>query len=321
MRKLVIALAISTMTFAASTLYFWLAWRSERSKVASSPRPTVAAPAAVHPATNAAPTNAAPTNTGSSNPAQPPELTEEEQKARIRASLVAAIPNMRATLEDPDKRAATMSDIRKNNERSMPHLARNLDLTEDEYARLMNMLVELEMRALEARYQCALAANCDVMASGRPVYQANRRELVDFLGAEKAQQFDNYRDDSREREIVADWRGDLPDSLRLSDAQTEKLVEVLGDERRRIAKEWEQRGAGENGMSNQYGSIQFPSTAQGAEQRIAEASEYQRRQRERAAQVLTAGQLEAFTERQKEALDLARGAWEYEEQSANNTTN
>jgi hypothetical protein len=315
MRKLVIALAISTLTFAASTLYFWQAWQSERSKVASSPRPTVAEPAAVPPAIDAAPTNAGLTNTSSSNPAQPPELTEEEQKARIRASLVAAIPNMRATLEDPDKRAATMSDIRKNNEKSMPRLARNLDLTEDEYDRLMNMLVEHEMHALEARYQCALAANCDVMASGRPVYQANRRELIDFLGAEKAQQFDNYRDN------LADWRGDLPDSLRLSDAQTEKLVEVLGDERRRIAKEWEQRGAGENGMSNQYGSIQFPSTAQGAEQRIAEASEYQRRQRERAAQVLTAGQLEAFTERQKEVLDLARGAWEYEEQSANNPTN
>ena len=57
------------------------------------------------------------------------------------------------------------------------------------------------------------------------------------------------------------------------------------------------------------------------EQRIAEASEFQRRQRERAAQVLTAGQLEVFTQRQQDMLEMARGSWEYEEQANNKGSN
>ncbi len=107
MRKLVIALTISTMTFAASTLYFWQAWQSERSRVASIPQSSAAAPVAVAPATNAAPNTRA-YKLQLQQPCPAARLTEEEeQKARIRASVVAAIPHMRATLEDPDKRAAS----------------------------------------------------------------------------------------------------------------------------------------------------------------------------------------------------------------------
>ena len=98
--------------------------------------------------------------------------------------------------------------------------------------------------------------------------------------------------------------------------QAEKLTEVLGDERRRMQKEWEQLGTKFGGMQGQYGSIFYPLSAQGVEQRLAETNEYLRRQRERAAEVLTAGQLEAFAQRQQDTLEEARGSFEADEQMA-----
>jgi hypothetical protein len=67
-------------------------------------------------------------------------------------------------------------------------------------------------------------------------------------------------------------------------------------------------------MGNSWGSLNFPET-QDVEQRLTEATEFQRRQRDRAAQVLTSAQLEIFTKQQEQMLEIARGSWEYEDQA------
>jgi hypothetical protein len=99
----------------------------------------------------------------------------------------------------------------------------------------------------------------------------------------------------------------------MSDAQAEKLADALGEERRRMVKEWQQRGEQTSAMANAWGSLNFPGT-QDIEQRVAEATEFQRRQRDRAAEVLTSAQLEIFTRQQEQMLEIARGSWEYEGQ-------
>jgi hypothetical protein len=105
------------------------------------------------------------------------------------------------------------------------------------------------------------------------------------------------------------------DSMSMSDAQAEKLADSLGDERRRIVQEWEQRGERISGMANMWGSLNFPDMPD-LEQRATEAAEFQRRQRERAAEVLTSAQLEVFSKQQEQMLEIARGSWEVEDQSS-----
>ena len=139
-----------------------------------------------------------------------------------------------------------------------------------------------------------------------------RAELTQLLGEERFQRFNDYRDNIQERRIVANLRGEASDALRINDKQAERLVEVLGDERRKVLKEYEQRGVEYSGLNSGYGSLYYSSTA-GAEQRVAEASEFQRRQRERAAEVLTPQQLRFFTERQERGLEDARKSWEIED--------
>jgi len=64
-----------------------------------------------------------------------------------------------------------------------------------------------------------------------------------------------------------------------------------------------------------YGSLNYPSSSRDVAQRVAEATEFQRRQRNRAAQVLTPAQLEIFTKQQEQMLEIARGSWEFADKS------
>jgi hypothetical protein len=64
-----------------------------------------------------------------------------------------------------------------------------------------------------------------------------------------------------------------------------------------------------------YGSLNYPGSSTDVAQRVAEAAEFQRRQRNRAAQVLTPAQLEIFTKQQQQLLEIARSSWEYEDKA------
>ena len=329
MRRTVLILSLTTLALAASTTWLALELRSAREELAAariaradrSPEAATPDSVAVTSVSAVGPTTAPPLLAGGKSAGNPTATSEVE--AASHTTELQRIGYMRALLEDPEKRAKAMRDNRRNFAKSMPRLAQDLELGEEEYNRLLDLKVEQQFRHLEAGYRCELNPPCDYRTAFTGLHATSQRELVDLLGAEKAQRFADYQDNMQERHIVADFRGDLPDALRLSDKQAEKLVEVLGDERRLVEKEWNQsgRGDGQTGLSNQYGTLVLSGTAQSAEQRIAEASEFQRRQRERAAQVLTAGQLEVFTQRQQDMLEMARGSWEYEEQAHNKGSN
>jgi len=313
MRKLVVALTISTLAFAGTTVYLARELAAVRAAAGGNTVPVLAGAAATSTMTEAAPVAPANSATGvaGKNPLPP------DMKAQARAWIVAQIPSMREQLEDPEKRAAAMRDNRTGFRRGFPHLAAHLGLTDDEYSRLANLLAEQQMRIVEARYQCAIKPDCDDMTAANALEPGFNQELVDLLGSDKKQKFDDYRDNAPERRTVAYLRGELPDSHPMTDAQAERLTSALGDERRRILQEWEQRGASNSGgFINARGSIYYSSNAQSVEQRLAEAGEFQQRLRARAAQVLNTEQLKLFTQIQEDLLDGMRQGWEYEAQSA-----
>ena len=240
----------------------------------------------------------------------PEDPRKHESDAETRKAQSVRDANHSSTLHDPDMRARQLREIRSGLEKSFRGLRQYLDLTEDEYNRLLDIFSEQQVRNNEAISHCTKGGGCDFMSIAASQRHLNRRQLEEFMGAEKAQRFRDYLDNFVEREAVANFRGRLPDALRLTDTQAEKLTEVLGEERRRMQKEWEQLGTKFAGIQGQYGSLFYPVTAQGVEHRVAEASEFLRRQRERAAEVLTAAQLEAFTQIQQDLLEEARNGWE-----------
>ena len=325
MRRPVVLLIFISLALGAITVYQAVELRATRQELASLRESSAVATegAAVTPVaagdTRAAadqPKPVAPASVLTQEPTRRGEATAVRRDAAAqRAATLAYNSYVRAWLEDPEKRARALRENRKSEETQLPRQV--LDLAEDEYNRLLDTLAESSLRYAEAIYRCNQDPACDIGATARNQVQANRRELLELLGAEKTQRLEDYRDNYQERSNVASFRSELPDSLRLSDAQAAKLVDVLGEERRRTIKEWELRGASYSGMSNMYGSLYFPDSTQTLEQRVDEAGEYQRRQRDRAAQVLTSGQLEVFTKQQEQMLEIARGSWEYQEQQGN----
>jgi len=318
MRRTVTILSTISVALAASTAYLAYQLHDARRELLAARAAT--APAVRHtsreqparaPGGAIAPLPAADTSDAGSQR----DSRNEEVEAGARAGSLQSDAYMRRLLKDPERRAKMQQDIRANLERELTHLAKILELGEDEYRRLIDLLVAQRMRESDAYMQCRDNPGCDVTATGAAQAGAERRELTELLGAEKTRRFDEYRDNFMERSTVRQFSAELPESLRLSDQQADRLANALGEERRRTYKEWAQRGASAAVMGNSFGVLYFPNDAQGVEQRVAQAREYQRRQRERAAEVLTAGQLEIYTRRQDDMLAVAQDAWEHEAQA------
>ena len=143
---------------------------------------------------------------------------------------VAADLGLDAQLVEPHGpyRAKVSLDNRKNHERELPKQL--LGLEDDDYNRLMDTMAASDLRYAEALYRCNTDPTCDINSVIGTEMKANKREMVELLGAEKAQWLENYRDNHMERNSVATFSSQMPESLRLSDEQAEKLAEALGDE-------------------------------------------------------------------------------------------
>ena len=131
------------------------------------------------------------------------------------------------------------------------------------------------------------------------------QQVTDLLGAERARQFDDYRDSLTERKLVTELRASLPDQAYLSSDLSESLISALLDERRQVVSEAQAAGVtlGEFGMGN---NMYYYDGAGSPAEQIASAEAYARRLTARAAQILNAQQLDAFKKMQAEALDRLR---------------
>ncbi len=312
---------LTVVSLALGTSTAWLALelhvaRQELAEMRGSSAPTPPAPAMSAAATdiNASEVQANPVamSPPPNQPARPRDPMQAQNEAMQRAATRVSNARVRAWLVDPEKRAKTLAEHRKSHERDIPRQL--MDLDDDDYNRLLDTMAASDLRYAEAMYRCNTDSACDLQSAVGTQMQANRRELVELLGAEKAQRLENYRDNYMERNSVESFRRELPDSMKLSDAQAERLADALGEERRRMVKEWQQRGERIAGMGNSWGALNFPET-QDVEQRVAEATEFQRRQRDRATEILTSAQLEFFTKQQEQILEIARDSWGYEDQA------
>lgn len=313
-------LTLISLALGTSTIWLAIELRAVRQELAElrAMRPVTPASAAVFVpptdmANSAIDTKPVAMSSAPSQPALPRDATRAQGDAAMHAATLANNVWVRSWLNDPKKRAKILADNREASERDVPREL--LGLADDDYDRLLDILAASGMRYAEAMYRCNTDPGCDLEGVIRTQLQVNRRELVGLLGEEKAQRLENYRDNGMERNAVASLRSALPDSMSLNDAQAEKLADAFGEERRRMVKVWQERGEDIGAIANYWGALHFPGTKD-VTVRIAEATEFQRRQRDRAAEILTPAQLEQFTTRQEQMLEIARGAWEYEEQAA-----
>lgn len=306
MRKLVLALAVSTAAFAGSTLYLAHQLSIERARLTASPAvslsrdvprvadrpPALTAPAVALTATNEAENGAGAVLT----PGQP--ITEAEVK-KMQADYSR---NFLAQLADPERREELLAEHRMMMRNSYPRVDQVLGLSPEEYARFLDLSARQLIGMQEASARCITEAACQMTEAYTEGTDSERKQLDQLLGPERAQKLEVYKNTMGEREAVTQLRSRLPDASRLNDDKTEALIAALADERDLIHREAAQRGQDMNGFNIGAGMLFAPSEGGSLDDRFEVAKRNSQRLRDRAAQYLDAEQRRAFDEMQDETL-------------------
>ena len=299
MRKLVVLLACTTATFAASTLYLLV----ERGRPVSSELPAPSPAMASAPAPGAAESIAtskislsapAPAPAETFAPTPGPADPLQQMGAENRQFLE------RAT--DPMQRQQLLEETKVNVRQRYPALDRLLGLDANGHDRLLELLANQFIEMRKTSLQCKYESTCGTRLP--QLRETQQLELAALLGPDGQQRFDAYIQTRQERLSVNSLRGRLTDKNRLADAQAEVLVLALADERKRVAEELVQRGETETmpfeGVPLRYS----PGTTY--DELMEQAQAYYARLRKRAGQVLTPAQLMVYDQMIAEKLIIVR---------------
>ena len=193
---------------------------------------------------------------------------------------------------------------------SNPDIATELGLTAEEYERLLEVLAEQNLQRMDL-IDGGDFAYADGMGGLEELVSNQKLEVANLLGAERAQQLDEYLASQPVRTQVRRLRARLREDNALRDDQSARLVAALRDEAVRFSNEQSEQYEGENirySMGSWYGAHFVASETRGSteEQILAQMEDYNGRTMSIAASVLTDSQLEVFTQLMDEDLALQR---------------
>jgi len=208
-----------------------------------------------------------------------------------------------ARYDDSVQRAALLDETKTGIRRQYEKLKEQLKLSDATFEQLVTLQAEQTLQAQERYARCAVDPQCNVNDASRyPPADDRSQEVLALLGAAGADAFNQFRGSIGERDQVIQLRGRLSDSNFLPEAQAERLIKALAEERKLYQHESAQRGVSLNGWGTQLGMLFFSNDSGSIDQQVAEAAQYSQRMRARAAEVLTPAQLAAYVQMQDELL-------------------
>ncbi|HUQ08742.1 MAG TPA: hypothetical protein VM146_00405 [Steroidobacteraceae bacterium] len=311
MSRLVPALALSTAAFAGSTVYFAHQLSLERERRAES-APVVTTP------TPTSEAHAAPVRAGAPVPAHAAESTANKglspwvaatsasdqvmSEADMKKMQAEYSRSFLAQLADPERREEMLAEHKMMMRNTYPRVAQVLGLSPEEYSSFLELSAQQLIDMQEAGAKCVLDADCQMGNSFPNGNDSRKQELDQLLGPDRSRKLEVYKNTMGEREAVAQLRGRLPDTMRLSDDRAEGLITALAEERDLIHREAAQRGDGLSSFNIGAGMVFAPADGATFEERYESARQSSQRLHDRAAQYLNAEQLRAFDEMQDETL-------------------
>jgi hypothetical protein len=243
---------------------------------------------------------------GAARTAQPADAAKSRSDSGTPTQGVTTRPNRRfRMLQHPAGRELLRAQDRSLIEDEHQHLARDLGWTKEDQNSLIDLLVEQGMERSD------LLASTPGMVDGAQLEQLSarhERQVAALLGDDKARQYRDYEDDGPLRALVAQLRGQLPQSAALSDEQAARLRTALRDVRAGFRKEMEQRYAGQQitaTMGTWYGGEFISSDSLGTprqRQFLEQIEAYHQQMGQAAARVLTTAQMNLFSQIQERRL-------------------
>lgn len=320
MSRLVGALAFGTIAFAGATLYFANEWRIEEKRAADrSARAVLAAGSAQSPqspvsssqhsqAIEARDHGAIPVSTSrpsvTAATSKPRVLSREEEEARMQEALRESSASYLKQYDDPREREQLLERAKAEQQYFVGRFPQIAGLSEQDTELLRTALAQVSMQHQVKVARCRLEPGCSrPLERDLPGGEELREQISAVLGPQVARRYESFRSSLLDRATVTSFRARLDVGQMLSDADTERLVEALADERMQYMKEIEQGGgkARTFNMSGVVFAVQARAdTSAGAD--VDGATQFSERMRSRASKILSPDQLRVFAEVQEDAI-------------------
>ena len=215
MRAATSVLAVSTISLAVVAGYLWKQLDAERDRAQSEARERTELQARLANAKHEQP--ASTHNTATSTPPVPPRVARTAGAPDLHSAQARRQEALKGILDDPREREGLKEQSRRNLRAANGDLARELELTDAEYAALIELLAEndLQVTAMTERDPSSGYPTNDFLA----LRDRLERDIADLLGAEKAQQYSAYEDSWQVRNQVQQLRGRLSPSDALTEEQ------------------------------------------------------------------------------------------------------
>lgn len=212
--------------------------------------------------------------------------------------------DFRRMYDDPRLRLQLIAEGALSQRNRFRGAERTLGIEPDRWIMLSDRLAESEIEARARRLRCAPDLACPPGGMDSQWFSEDERTIREVLGEVKAEEFKKYRDTLQERRAVEGLQSRLR-TAQLPPERADALILALADERARVGQDWAHVGPSvTRGFGTpELGTVFYPASAATPEQRLAAATDYSRRMRERAARLLTPEQRTIFDAMQDELLD------------------
>jgi len=295
MRKIVVALSLTTLAFAGTTVYFARELARERSRAASLDHPAQTSPEKA-----LLPQLPLSRPAADKKPGSAPAAMPESEEARMNKVMAEYNRRFLRTLEDPQLRQDQLVQYKMMMRMQLPRVAQILGMSAEESDRFFELLALQQSENQERHVRCNLEPGCQPGSLEGP--PPREKEIADFLGPERHRQYQEYQRTMMERESVSALRSRLSDATYLSEDKAESLIAALADEKRRMQAEAVARGTELRDFGVATGRLFASADEQSLEAHYESAQANSKRLRQRAAELLTPEQLRVFNEMQDELL-------------------
>lgn len=219
------------------------------------------------------------------------------QRARIKAREERQSREFLRRYDDPQEREKMVAAIKANRSASFDDL-KIPGFTQAELNDLQDLRIQQGLAARADSARCALTPDCTYSNN----QDRDRLEIAALLGPEKFRQYEAHLNTTMERRGVSQLRLRLDDTNALSEADAERLVQVLAEERQKFQREAEASGAQLTAISTADGVFYIDRNQPGEDA----GTQFSKRLRKRATEVLSPSQQKIFDRMQEDLLVRAR---------------
>lgn len=302
MSKTIVALTTSTIVFAGTTLF--LAWQlgelRNRQPGAATLRATNPQPAAspVAPDGAIADAGAGANSTRTAHPLSslPSALPPNDPRAQRAQQLAKYGPSARefmARYDDPESRGDLLEEEWEQRREHLRSARGKVDLGNDEWEAVIGFqaAASLDQRARSTR--CFLDEKCETPAPEPRSLEEQREALIARIGRNKFDAVLAQEKRGAEAGVVVKFQERLPAELRLRPAESEALMDALGDELQAVLRDLRSRGI-EPGVFSSWSALPFTPGAKDLDEQMLMAREATDRMRSRAATLLRGERMATF---------------------------